>query len=69
MNGYPELDRLRRADPRDAGCAQAKEMLYGYAELVAVGRPSTRRYRSTLTRPYFSAPIQAITTTSAYLTR
>jgi hypothetical protein len=39
VSGYPELDRFLRADPRDAGCAQAKEILRGDAELVAAGEP------------------------------
>jgi len=40
VNGHPELDRFLRTDPRDAGCAQAKEILHGYAELVAAGEPA-----------------------------
>jgi hypothetical protein len=28
MNGSPELDHFLRTDPRDAGCAQATEILY-----------------------------------------
>jgi hypothetical protein len=35
VNGYPELDHFLRADPHDAGCARAKEILHGYAKLVA----------------------------------
>ena len=35
MNGWSELDRFLRTDPRDVGCAQATEMLHVYAELVA----------------------------------
>lgn len=34
MNGWPALDRLLRTDPRDAGCAQAMELLHVYAELA-----------------------------------
>jgi hypothetical protein len=28
MNGWSELDRFLRTDPRDVGCAQAMEMLH-----------------------------------------
>ncbi len=44
MNGWPELDRFLRNDPRDVGCAQATEMLHVYAELVAAGEPAEERY-------------------------
>ena len=44
MNGWPELDRFLRTDPRDVGCAQATEMLHVYAELVAAGEPAEERY-------------------------
>ena len=44
MNGWPELDRFLRTDPRDVGCAQAMEMLHVYAELVAAGAPAEQRY-------------------------
>ena len=44
MNGLPELDRFLRTDPRDVGCAEAREMLHVYAELVAAGIPAERRY-------------------------
>jgi hypothetical protein len=40
MNGYSELDRFLRTDPRDVGCGQAMEMLHVYAELVAAGEPA-----------------------------
>ncbi|HZE01503.1 MAG TPA: hypothetical protein VE155_07035 [Pseudonocardiaceae bacterium] len=35
MNGWSALERFLDTDPRDAGCAQALEMLHVYAELVA----------------------------------
>ena len=44
MNGWPELDRFLRTDPRDVGCAEATEMLHVYAELVAAGEPAEERY-------------------------
>lgn len=44
MNGWPELDRFLRTDPRDVGCAQATEILHVYAELVAAGEPAEERY-------------------------
>jgi len=44
MNGWSELDRFLRTDPRDVGCAQAMEMLHVYAELVAAGAPAEQRY-------------------------
>ena len=44
MNGWPELDRFLRTDPRDVGCAEAMEMLHVYAELVAAGEPAGQRY-------------------------
>ena len=31
MNGWPELDRFLRTDPRDVGCAEAMEILHVYA--------------------------------------
>ena len=41
MNGWSELDRFLRTDPRDVGCAQAMQMLHVYAEVVAPApRPS-----------------------------
>ena len=43
MNGWPELDRFLRTDPRDVGCAEAMEMLHVYAELVAAGEPAEER--------------------------
>ena len=44
MNGWPELDRFLRTDPRDVGCAEAMEMLHVYAELMAAGEPAGERY-------------------------
>ena len=44
MNGWSELDRFLRTDPRDVGCAQAMEMLHVYAELVAADAPAEARY-------------------------
>ena len=44
MNGWSELDRFLRTDPRDVGCAQAMEMLHVYAELVAADAPAEERY-------------------------
>ena len=44
MNGYSELDRFLRTDPRDVGCAQAMEILHVYAELVAAGELAEQRY-------------------------
>ena len=53
MNGYPELDRFLRTDPRDVGRTQATEMLHVYAELVAAGEPAGQRY------PGIAAHLQA----------
>jgi hypothetical protein len=53
MNGYSALNRFLRTDPGDVGCAQAMEMLHVYAELVAAGEPSGRRY------PGIAAHLQA----------
>jgi hypothetical protein len=53
MNGWSELDRFLRTDPRDVGCAQAIEMLHVYAELVAAGEPAERSY------PGIAAHLQA----------
>lgn len=44
MNGESELDRFLQTDPRDAGCAQAMDMLHIYAELTASGGPAEQRY-------------------------
>src|ERR1700750_2190780 len=53
MNGYPELDRFLRPDPRDGECTQATEMLHVYAELVAAGEPAGKLY------PGIAAHLQA----------
>jgi len=44
MNGWSELDRFLRTDPRDVGCGQAMEMLHIYAELTAAGAPAGEQY-------------------------
>jgi hypothetical protein len=44
MNGWPELDRFLRTDPRDVGCAEAMEALHVYVYLVASGAPAEQRY-------------------------
>jgi len=44
MNGWPELDRFLRTDPRDVGCAEAMEVLHVYVDLVASGAPAEQRY-------------------------
>jgi hypothetical protein len=44
MNGWSELDRFLRTDPRDVGCAQAMAVLHIYAELTAAGAPVEERY-------------------------
>ena len=44
MNGWPELDRFLRTDPRDVGCAEATEVLHVYVDLVASGAPAEQRY-------------------------
>ena len=53
MNGYSELDRFLRTDPRDVACAEAMTMLHVYAELVAAGGPAEERY------PGIAAHLQA----------
>ena len=53
MNGYSELDRFLRTDPRDVGCAQVIDVLHVYAELVAAGEPAEERY------PGIAAHLQA----------
>ena len=53
MNGYSELDRFLRTDPRDVGCARAMEILHVYAELVAAGELAEQRY------PRIAAHLQA----------
>ena len=44
MNGRSALEHFLRTDPRDVGCAQAMELLHGYAELAAAGAPVEERY-------------------------
>ena len=45
MNGWPELDRFLRTDPRDAGCEKAMELLHVYAELAVTDpRRAQQRY-------------------------
>ena len=44
MNGWSELDRFLRTDPRDVGCGQAMEMLHIYAGLTAAGAAVEERY-------------------------
>ncbi|MEV4074250.1 hypothetical protein ACGFJC_29535 [Nonomuraea fuscirosea] len=44
MNGWAELDRFLRTDPRDVGCAQAMELLHVYVELVAQDTAAERRH-------------------------
>ena len=53
MNGWPELDRFLRTDPRDVACAEAMEMLHVYAELVVAGESAEQRY------PGIAAHLQA----------
>ena len=53
MNGYSELDRFLRTDPRDVGCAQVIDVLHVYAELVAAGELAEQRY------PGIAAHLQA----------
>jgi hypothetical protein len=44
MNGWLELDRFLRTDPRDVGSEQALEMLDVYVDLVASGADVEQRY-------------------------
>jgi hypothetical protein len=44
VNGWPALDRFLRTDPRDAGCAEAMEILHVCAELAAAGGDLEERY-------------------------
>jgi hypothetical protein len=44
MNGWSALERFLDTDPRDAGCAEAMEMLHVYAELVASDVEAARLY-------------------------
>jgi hypothetical protein len=47
MNDWQALDRFRQTGPRDVGYAQAMEMLYVYADLVAEGTEAEERYLGT----------------------
>jgi hypothetical protein len=44
MNGWPELDRFLRTDPRDVGCEEAMSMLHIYVDLVARDTAAAQRY-------------------------
>ena len=44
MNSWSALDRFLRTDPRDAGCAQAMELLHVYAELAVSDRGEAARW-------------------------
>ncbi|MBF8185223.1 hypothetical protein ITP53_05605 [Nonomuraea sp. K274] len=44
MNGWAELDRFLRTDPRDVGCEEAMAMLHVYVELLAQDAGAERRY-------------------------
>jgi hypothetical protein len=44
MNGWTELDRFLRTDPRDVGCAEAMELLHIYVDLVADDAAAEQRY-------------------------
>ncbi len=56
MNGWSALDRFLRADPRDAGCAEAIQMLHVYAGLVAAGEPAEQRYPGIAAHLYACGP-------------
>ena len=56
MNGWPELDRFLRTDPRDVACAEAMTMLHVYAELVAAGGPAEERYPGIATHQQACGP-------------
>ena len=43
MNGWPALERFLQTDPRDAGCAQAMELLHVYVELAVTDRAEAER--------------------------
>ena len=43
MQGWSELDRFLRTDPRDVGCAEAMEILHIYVDLVATGVPAAEQ--------------------------
>lgn len=44
MNGWSALERFLQTDPRDAGCAQAMELLHVYAELAVTDRAEAERW-------------------------
>lgn len=44
MEGWSELDRFLRADPRDVGCAETTEILHVYVDLADAGVPAEQRY-------------------------
>ena len=44
MNDWSALERFLQADPRDAGCAQAMELLHVYAELAVTDRAEADRW-------------------------
>ncbi|MBX6384506.1 MAG: hypothetical protein IRZ07_16295 [Microbispora sp.] len=43
MNGWDELDRFLRTDPRDVGCEKAMDVLHVYVELAAREPETARR--------------------------
>jgi hypothetical protein len=43
MNAWQSLERFLQTDRRDAGCAQAMELLHVYAELATVDRARAER--------------------------
>ena len=45
MSDWPGLDRFLAADPRDAGCEQALEILHVYAGMVLEDAPGLASYR------------------------
>jgi hypothetical protein len=45
MSDWPGLDRFLAADPRDAGCEQALEILHAYVEMVLKDAPGLASYR------------------------
>ena len=44
MNGWSELDKFLRTDPRDVGCTEAMELLHIYVDLLASGGSAEQRY-------------------------
>ena len=43
MNNWPGLDAFLESDPRDAGCAEAMELLHVYAELASADPDAAKR--------------------------